>query len=445
MPRMNLYAPISGVFKDSEPTAPSGATTSAPGTTSQGGKPGAGPSVVPKTGSTGPKPDNKEAGKEKEAKLGVGRGGTFNALNKVGLAVTNIKPLIDETEVDKYNEKVEALYGHHIHPEPEKVYTTTKDVTELKKVNTGVVSITGEELEAIKKDEEVKKLKAIEEVKSDTTKNFAITPVDVVDPDAVLVKKEKSEVVVPHAPKVVSYDEHGEQVLEDAKVELEAREVRTPGELTASEALERTLSITNKQDEKEKLADIRSSKALRVFIGTNPGFRSHPLILKFGTARVATLPLDVIYKLLEAGAHLYTVPEAGAIDNTKLANDRLVLTFLKDSPADSKDVIKEGLGNIMTYSAYVKAVKKYEEFKVTEAKTADEKNIEGLLEEVAEGIDKLNREELIHRIKNIGYIESLVADYEVKHAETEAKVKEYLGKTKAAFEQLKTAMKTAKR
>lgn len=438
MPRMNLYAPISGVFKDNGSTDASGVST--PGSTSQGGR-----STVPK--SDGSQPNNAGTPKPNEKAEAkpvtvVGKGGPYNAFSRV--AVANAKPLIDETEVDKYNEKAEALFGTGIHPEPEKVYTTTKDVTELKKVNAGVVSITGEELEAIKKDKEVEKLKAIAEVKSDTTKNFAITPVDVVDPDAVLVKKEKSEVVVPHAPKVVSYDEHGEQVLEDAKVELEAREVRTPGELTASEALERALSITNKQDEKEKLADIRSSKALRVFIGTNPGFRSHPLILKFGTARVATLPLDVIYKLLEAGAHLYTVPD-GTIDNTKLANDRLVLTFLKDSPADSKDVIKEGLGNIMTYSAYVKAVKKYEEKKVEEAKAADEKNIEELLEEVAEGIADLNREELIHRIKNIGYIESLVADYEVKHAETEAKVKEYLGKTKAAFEQLKTAMKTAKR
>lgn len=443
MPRMNLYAPISGVFKDSEPAAPSGATTSAPGTTSQGGKPGA--SVVPKNGSTGLNP-GKEAGKKEksEAKLGVGRGGTFNALNKVGIAVTNIKLLIDETEVDKYNEKAEALFGTGIHPEPEKVYTTKKDAATLKELNAGVVSITGEELEAIKKDEEVKKLKTIEEVKVDE-KNVVKKDLPVVDPDAVLVKKEKSEVVVPHAPKVVSYDEQGEQVLEDAKVVLEAREVRTPGELTASEALERALNITNKKGD-EELSDIRSKKVLRVFIGTNPGFRSHPLILKFGTARVATLPLDVIYKLLEAGAHLYTVPESDvAIDNTKLANDRLVLTFLKDSPADSKDVIKEGLGNIMTYSAYVKVVKQYENKKVEEAKKADEDAIEGLLLEVKDGIDKLNREELIHRIKNIGYIESLVADYEVKHAETETNVKKYLGETKAAFEQLKTAMKTAKR
>lgn len=433
MPRMNLYAPISGVFKDSEPAA-----SGAPGATStQGGKP-TGPSTTstvlkaagsqPNVGT--PKPNEKAEAKPVTV---VGKGGPYNAFSRV--AVANAKPLIDETEVDKYNEKAEALFGTGIHPEPEKVYTTKKDAATLKKLNAGVVSITGEELEAIKKYEEVK----VDE------KNVVNKDLPVVDPDAVLVKKEKSEVVVPHAPKVVSYDEQGEQVLEDAKVVLEAREVRTPGELTASEALERVLNITNKKGS-EELADIRSKKVLRVFIGTNPGYRSHPLILKFGTARVATLPLDVIYKLLEAGAHLYTVPESdAAIDNTKLANDRLVLTFLKDSPADSKDVIKEGLGNIMTYSAYVKAVKAYEEKKVEEAKKADKENIEGLLAEVAEGIDKLNREELIHRIKNIGYIESLVADYEVKHAETTEDVKGFLGKTKAAFEQLKTAMKTAKR
>lgn len=103
--------------------------------------------------------------------------------------------------------------------------------------------------------------------------------------------------------------------------------------LTETEVVERALHLTTYTEEPER--NVRSTDFLKVWIGPNPGFRNHPLLLKVGRGRIITLALDVIYDLLLEGAHLYYAPDATNVDTLTYEENyshKLVIDYSKDTP-----------------------------------------------------------------------------------------------------------------
>lgn len=77
--------------------------------------------------------------------------------------------------------------------------------------------------------------------------------------------------------------------------------------LDESDRLEISLNALNLSKDSE--LHIRSDKYIQVWLGPNPGFRNHPLLLKFGRGRKIKLAADIVYQLVASGAHVYYVPE----------------------------------------------------------------------------------------------------------------------------------------
>ena len=103
--------------------------------------------------------------------------------------------------------------------------------------------------------------------------------------------------------------------------------------LTETEIVERALHLTTYTEEPER--NVRNTDFLKVWIGPNPGFRNHPLLLKVGRGRIITLALDVIYDLLLEGAHLYYAPDATNADTLTYVENyshKLVIDYSKDTP-----------------------------------------------------------------------------------------------------------------
>lgn len=103
--------------------------------------------------------------------------------------------------------------------------------------------------------------------------------------------------------------------------------------LTETEVVERAIHITTYTEGAEQ--NLRQGKFLKVWIGPNPGFRNHPLLLKVGRGRIITLALDVIYDLLLEGAHLYYAPDATNADTVTYEENyshKLVIDYSAEKP-----------------------------------------------------------------------------------------------------------------